>query len=162
MIFENEFLMRYQIQEMLRVEKTFEEEGIQDELDAYNPLVPDGTNFKATMMLEYPNEGDRKVALAKLVGVEDKIFLEVEGQPRFYGLADEDLEREEAETPEERAARPQRFGVAGRVPVAHAHQRDAKACWHQTIRTLRSGSPSIWQSMTSPRTTGPTFSGVPE
>ena len=97
MIFENEFLMRYQIQEMLRVEKTFEEEGIQDELDAYNPLIPDGTNFKATMMLEYPNEGDRKVALAKLVGVEDKIFLEVEGQPRVYGLADEDLERSTAE-----------------------------------------------------------------
>jgi len=95
--FESETTIRYQIQEMLRIEKVFEEEGIQDEIEAYAPLVPDGTNWKATMMLEYPNEGDRKVALAKLVGVEDKIFLEVEGQPRVYGLADEDLERSTAE-----------------------------------------------------------------
>jgi len=92
-IFENEFLMRYQIQEMLRVEKIFEEEGIQDELHAYNPLVPDGSNFKATMMLEYPNEADRKIALGKLMGVEHKIFVEVEGQPRVYAIANEDLER---------------------------------------------------------------------
>jgi hypothetical protein len=92
-IFENEFLMRYQIQEMLRVEKIFEEEGIQDELQAYNPLVPDGSNFKATMMLEYPNEADRKIALSKLMGVEHKMFVEVEGQPRVYAIANEDLER---------------------------------------------------------------------
>jgi hypothetical protein len=97
MIFENEFLMRYQIQEMLRVEKTFEEEGIEDELNAYNPLVPGGSDFKATMMIEYPNEADRKVALAKLVGVEHQIFIEVEGQPRVYAIADEDLERSTAE-----------------------------------------------------------------
>jgi hypothetical protein len=93
LIFENEFLMRYQIQEMLRVEKTFEDEGIQDELDAYNPMVPSGSDFKVTMMIEYPNEADRRVALAKLVGVEDQIFIEVEGQPRVYAIADEDLER---------------------------------------------------------------------
>ncbi len=92
-IFENEFLMRYQIQEMLRVEKVFEDEGIQGELDAYNPLVPDGSNFKATMMLEYPNEADRKIALAKLIGVEHKMFVQVEGQPRIYAIANEDLER---------------------------------------------------------------------
>ena len=92
-LFENEFLMRYQIQEMLRVEKIFEEEGIQDELHAYNPLVPDGSNFKATMMLEYPNEADRKIALGKLMGVEHKMFVEVEGQPRVYAIANEDLER---------------------------------------------------------------------
>jgi hypothetical protein len=97
MIFENEFLMRYQIQEMLRVEKTFEEEGIEDELNAYNPLVPSGSDFKATMMIEYPNEADRKVALAKLVGVEHKIFIEVEGQLRVYAIADEDLERSTAD-----------------------------------------------------------------
>ena len=97
MIFENEFLMRYQIQEMLRVEKTFEEEGIEDELNAYNPLVPSGSDFKATMMIEYPNEADRKVALAKLVGIEHQIFIEVEGQPRVYAIADEDLERSTAE-----------------------------------------------------------------
>jgi hypothetical protein len=93
MIFENEFLMRYQIQEMLRVEKAYEDESIQDELDAYNPLIPDGSNLKATMMLEYPNEADRKIALAKLVGVEHQVFVEVEGQARVYAVADEDLER---------------------------------------------------------------------
>jgi len=97
MIFENEFLMRYQIQEMLRVEKTFEEEGIEDELNAYNPLVPGGSDFKATMMIEYPNEADRKIALAKLVGIEHQIFIEVEGQPRVYAIADEDLERSTAD-----------------------------------------------------------------
>jgi len=92
-IFENAFLMQYQIQEMLRVEKTFTEEGIQDELDAYNPLIPDGTNFKATMMLEYPNEADRKIALGKLVNIEHHMFLQVEGQSRVFAIADEDLER---------------------------------------------------------------------
>ena len=96
LIFENEFLMRYQIQEMLRVEKVFTDEGIQDELDAYNPLVPDGSNFKATMMLEYPNEVDSKIALAKLIGVENKMFVQVEGQPRVYAFANEDLERSTA------------------------------------------------------------------
>jgi hypothetical protein len=93
LIFENRFLMQYQIQEMLRVERIFEEEGIDDELSAYNPLVPDGSNFKVTMKLEYVNEADRKIALAKLVGIEDRVFLEVEGQPRIYAIADEDLER---------------------------------------------------------------------
>jgi len=93
LIFENEFLMKYQIQEMLRVEKVFTEEGMQDELDAYNPLIPDGSNFKATMMLEYPNEADRKIALGKLVNIEHKMFVQVEGQARVYGIADEDLER---------------------------------------------------------------------
>ena len=93
LIFENELLMRYQIQEMLRVEKIFDEEGIQDEIDAYDPLIPDGSNFKATMMIEYSNEADRKIALAKLLGVEDRIFVQAEGQPRVYAIADEDLER---------------------------------------------------------------------
>jgi hypothetical protein len=97
LIFENEFLMRYQIQEMLRVEKTFEEEGIEDELNAYNPMVPSGSDFKATMMIEYPNEADRKVALAKLVNIEHQMFIEVEGQPRVYAIADEDIERSTAD-----------------------------------------------------------------
>jgi hypothetical protein len=92
-IFENEFLMQYQIQEILRVEKTFTDEGIEDELEAYNPLIPDGSNFKATMKLEYPNEADRKLALSKLVNIEHKMFIQVEGQPRVYAIADEDLER---------------------------------------------------------------------
>lgn len=97
LLFENELLMRYQVQEMLRVEKIFDDEGIQDELGAYNPLVPDGSNFKATMMLEYPNESERRLALSKLLGVEHKMFVQVEGQPRVYAIANEDLERTTAE-----------------------------------------------------------------
>lgn len=97
LIFENEALMRYQVQEMLRVEKLFEDEAIQDEIDTYNPLIPDGSNFKATMMLEYSNEADRKIALNKLVGIEHSIFIEVEGQSRVYAIADEDLERSTAD-----------------------------------------------------------------
>ena len=94
LIFEDELTVRYQIQEMLRIERTFEEEGIQDELDAYNPLVPDGSNFKATMMVEFPDAEERRVWLAKLIGVEDRVWIQVEGHPRVYAIADEDLERE--------------------------------------------------------------------
>lgn len=97
LLFESELLMRYQIQEMLRVEKIFDDEGIQDELGAYNPLVPDGSNFKATMMLEYPNEAERRLALAKLLGIEHKMFIQVEGQPRVYAIANEDLDRTTAD-----------------------------------------------------------------
>jgi len=95
--FEDELTMRYQIQEMLRIEKIFEEEGIQDELDAYNPLVPDGTNFKATMLIEYEDVEERRSALAGLKGVEDRVYVQVEGCPRVYAIADEDLERENEE-----------------------------------------------------------------
>ncbi|MCA1978793.1 MAG: DUF3501 family protein [Thiobacillus sp.] len=95
--FEDEKTMRYQIQEMLRAERTFEESGIQDELDAYNPLVPDGTNWKATMMIEYPDPDQRKVELARLKGVEDKIWMQVAEQPRVFAIADEDMERENEE-----------------------------------------------------------------
>ena len=93
LLFEDEFTVRYQVQEMLRIEKTFEEAGIQDELDAYNPLIPDGSNFKATMMIEYATPTERARALAKLKNIEDRMFVEVEGQPRVYAIADEDLER---------------------------------------------------------------------
>jgi len=94
LLFEDELTIRYQIQEMLRIEKTFEEAGIQDELDAYNPLVPDGTNLKATMQIEYDDEEARRSALARLKGVEDRVYVQVEGHPRVYAIADEDLERE--------------------------------------------------------------------
>jgi hypothetical protein len=94
LIFEDELTVRYQVQEMLRVEKIFEEEGIQDELDAYNPLIPDGRNFKATMMIEYEDVGQRRVALSKLKGIEDRAWIRVEGSPAVYAIADEDLERE--------------------------------------------------------------------
>jgi hypothetical protein len=97
LLFEDEKTLRYQVQEMLRIEKIFEEEGIQSELDAYNPLLPDGSNFKATMLIEYANEVERKAALAKLIGIEDRLFIQVEGQPRVYAIADEDLDRENDE-----------------------------------------------------------------
>ena len=83
LIFEDEKTIRYQIQEMLRIEKTFEEDGIQDELDAYNPLIPDGRNFKCTMMIEYPDPEIRKIELRKLKGVEAKVFVQVEGPPNL-------------------------------------------------------------------------------
>lgn len=95
--FESETTMRYQIQEMLRIEKIFEEEGIQQEIDAYAPLVPDGTNWKATMMIEYIDVNERKRELARLIGVEDRMFVEVEGHARVYAIADEDLDRENGE-----------------------------------------------------------------
>ena len=97
LLFEDDLTLRYQIQEMLRIEKIFEDEGIQSELDAYNPLCPDGSNFKATMLIEYGNFAERKVALSKLIGIEDRLFVQVEGQSRVYAIADEDLERETAE-----------------------------------------------------------------
>jgi hypothetical protein len=95
--FESEMTIRYQIQEMLRIEKIFEEEGITQEIDAYAPLMPDGSNWKATMMIEYPDENERRRELARLIGVEDRMFVEVEGHDRVYAIADEDLDRENDE-----------------------------------------------------------------
>lgn len=97
LIFENELLIQYQIQEMLRVEKIFDEEGIQHELESYLPLVPDGTNFKATMQIEYADEAQRKVMLTKLKGVEDQIWIRIEGFPAVLAIADEDMDRENEE-----------------------------------------------------------------
>ena len=95
--FESETTIRYQSQEMLRIEKEFEEERNQQEIEAYAPLVPEGSNWKATMMIEYPDVNERKRELARLIGVEDHMFVEVEGQPRVYAIADEDLDRENDE-----------------------------------------------------------------
>lgn len=95
--FESETTIRYQIQEMLRIEKIFEEEGILQEIEAYAPLLPDGSNWKATMLLEYPDVNERKRELGRLIGVEDRMFVEVEGQSRVYAIADEDLDRENDE-----------------------------------------------------------------
>ena len=97
--FESEISIRYQIQEMLRIEKIFEEEGIEQEIEAYAPLVPDGSNWKATMLIEYPDINERKRELARLIGIEDRTFVEVEGHARVYAIADEDMDREnEAKT----------------------------------------------------------------
>ena len=95
--FEDEQTIRRQIQEMLHIEKIFDEDGIQSEIDAYAPLVPDGSNWKATLLIEYPDPHERKRELARLIGVEDRMFVEVEGHARVYAIADEDLERENAE-----------------------------------------------------------------
>jgi Protein of unknown function (DUF3501) len=97
LLFEDELTIRYQVQEMLRIERIFEEGGIQGELDAYNPLIPDGSNFKATMMIEYPDIEERRRMLAKLRGIEERVWLQVEGCARVYALADEDLERENSD-----------------------------------------------------------------
>lgn len=94
LIFEDELTLRYQIQEMLRIEKAFEDDAIQDELDAYNPLVPDGSNWKATMLLEYEDVDERRVALTQLKGIEDRVWVAVAGQDRVFAIADEDLPRE--------------------------------------------------------------------
>jgi Protein of unknown function (DUF3501) len=93
LIFEDELTIRYQVQEMLRVERIFEEEGIEEELAAYNPLIPDGGNWKATMMIEYPEVEVRQRMLAKLIGIEDRVWVQVAGNSRVYAVADEDLER---------------------------------------------------------------------
>ena len=95
--FEDELLIRYQVQEMLRIERIFEEQGIQGELDAYNPLLPDGGNWKATMFIEYPDVDERRRMLERLKGIERKTWVEVEGAGRVYAIADEDLERENEE-----------------------------------------------------------------
>jgi TusA-related sulfurtransferase len=97
LMFEDELTMRYQIQEILRIEKTFEEQAIQDELDAYNPLVPDGHNWKATLLVEYEEVEERKQALARLKGVEARVWVQVGTSARVYAIADEDLERENDE-----------------------------------------------------------------
>ena len=95
--FESELTIRYQIQEMLRIEKIFEEEGIQQEIEVYAPLVPEGSNWKATMLIEYPDVNERKRELGRLIGVQDRMFVEVEGHGRVYAIADEDLERDNEE-----------------------------------------------------------------
>lgn len=94
LLFEDELTIRYQVQEMLRIERIFEEEGIQQELDAYNPLVPDGGNWKVTMLIEYAEEEERRRMLEKLKGIERQVWVAVDGGPRVRAIADEDLERE--------------------------------------------------------------------
>ena len=97
LLFEDELTIRYQVQEMLRIERIFEEDGIRHELDAYNPLVPDGANWKATMLIEYPDADERRRMLAQLKGVENRAWVRIGGDERIYAIADEDLERENEE-----------------------------------------------------------------
>ena len=95
--FEDRLTMHYQIQEMLRIEKIFEAEGIQEELDAYNPLIPDGSNFKATMMIEYDDVEQRQHALQQLIGIEDQVWVQVDGHAKSFAISDEDLARSDAD-----------------------------------------------------------------
>ncbi len=95
--FEDRLTMQYQIQEMLRIERIFEADGINDELEAYNPLIPDGSNLKATFMVEFPEVEERRAMLKSLIGIEDRVYLQVEGHDRVHPIADEDLERSDAE-----------------------------------------------------------------
>jgi hypothetical protein len=97
LLFEDELTIRYQVQEMLRIERIFEEEGIRHELDAYNPLVPDGSNWKATMLIEYPDADERRRMLARLKGIEGRVWVQIGGGERVCAIADEDLERENEE-----------------------------------------------------------------
>ena len=93
-LFEDRLTVQYQVQEMLRTERIFEAEGIAEELAAYNPLIPDGRNWKATLLIEYPDEGVRRVQLERLRGIEDRCYVQIAGFDRLYAIADEDLERE--------------------------------------------------------------------
>ncbi|HYF58430.1 MAG TPA: DUF3501 family protein [Burkholderiaceae bacterium] len=97
LLFEDELTVRYQVQEMLRIERIFEEDGILHELESYNPLVPDGRNLKATMLIEYEEPSVRRAALGRLKGIEDRVWIQVEGSARVRAIADEDLERENEE-----------------------------------------------------------------
>jgi hypothetical protein len=119
LLFEDELTIRYQVQEMLRIERTFEEQGIRDELDAYNPLIPDGSNLKATMMIEYADADERKHALSKLKGIEDRVWVQLEGCARSYAIADEDMERENEEKTS--AVHFLRFELSGEMKRALKH-----------------------------------------
>ena len=96
-LFEDRLTVQYQVQEMLRIERIFEAEGIADELAAYNPLIPDGSNWKVTLLIEFPDSAERRVALAKMKGIEDRCWVRVAGHERVFAIADEDLERENEE-----------------------------------------------------------------
>jgi len=144
--FEDEQTIRRQIQEMLYIEKIFDEEGIQSEIDAYAPLVPDGSNWKATMLIEYPDVHERKRELARLIGVEDRMFVEVEGHARVYAIADEDLDRSTDEktsavhfvrfefSPAQRAAI--RAGAAVKIGCDHTHYPAHVAIAAETLASL--------------------------
>jgi Protein of unknown function (DUF3501) len=96
-LFEDRLTMQYQVQEMLRAERIFEPEGIAEELESYNPMIPDGSNWKVTLLIEYPNEAERRERLTQLKGIEDRCWVQVTGEPRVFAIADEDLERENEE-----------------------------------------------------------------
>ena len=147
--FEDRLTIQYQIQEMLRTERIFETHGIEDELAAYNPLIPDGCNWKATFMLEYGDERERHAALAQLIGVEKKVWVQVAGFPRVYAIADEDMSRTNAEktsavhfmrfelTPE--MAVGVKAGVALSAGIDHLQYQCQLECLPESVRVALAG-----------------------
>ena len=133
--FEDRLTVQYQVQEMLRIERIFEPDGIQDELDAYNPLIPDGRNWKATLLVEFPDVEERRVALGRLKGIEDRCWVQVAGHPRVFAIADEDLERENDEKTsavhflrfelDDAMAAAAKAGAAISIGIDHEHYRHA-------------------------------------
>ena len=119
--FEDRLTMQYQVQEMLRAERIFESAGIEDELNAYNPLIPDGSNWKATFMIEYGDEDERRTALGKMVGIEHKVWMQVAGCAKVWPIADEDLER----TTEEKTSSVHFLRFELTAPMVHAVKQGA-------------------------------------
>jgi hypothetical protein len=144
--FEDETTIRRQIQEMLHIEKIFDEEGIQSEIDAYSALVPDGSNWKATMLIEYPDVHERKRELARLIGMEDRVFVEVEGHGRIYAIADEDMERENEEKTSAVHFVRFEFGDAARAAV-RAGASVKLGCDHTNYPALASIAPETLASL---------------
>ncbi|MBT2300276.1 DUF3501 family protein [Variovorax paradoxus] len=144
--FEDETTIRRQIQEMLHIEKIFDEEGIQSEIDTYAPLVPDGSNWKATMLIEFPDVHERKRELARLIGVEDRVFVEVEGHGRIYAIADEDMGRENDEKTSAVHFVRFEFGDAARAAV-RAGASVKLGCDHTNYPALASIAPETLASL---------------
>jgi len=144
--FEDRMTMQYQVQEMLRAERIFESEAIAEELEAYNPLIPDGTNLKATMMLEYPDVAERRTALERLKGIEDCVYLEVGTLGRVFAHADEDLER--SDDTKTSAVHFLRFELdAGMRAALKAGATLALGVDHENYRKELVGSPELRQSL---------------
>lgn len=144
--FEDERTIRRQIQEMLHIEKIFDEAGIQGEIDAYAALVPDGSNWKATMLIEYPDAHERRRELARLIGVEDRVFVEVEGHERVYAIADEDLDRENDEKTSAVHFLRLEFGAAARAAV-RAGAAVKVGCDHTNYPALATMAPEVLASL---------------
>ncbi len=147
--FEDRLTVQYQVQEMLRIERIFEPQGIADELAAYNPLIPDGSNWKATLLIEFPDPEERRAALASLKGIEERCWVEVQGHARVHAIADEDLERENEEKTSavhflrfeltSAMAAAVKSGTAVSLGIDHEHYRHAVQPLPATVRDSLAG-----------------------
>ncbi|MFV2060595.1 MAG: DUF3501 family protein [Gammaproteobacteria bacterium] len=146
--FEDRLTIQYQIQEMLRIEKIFEEAAIEEELTAYNPLVPDGNNLKATFMIEYADIAERRIALGKLIGIEDSIWVNIDGFDKVFAIADEDMERDNAEKTS--AVHFMRFEFSDEMTNAAKNGADIIiGSDHQNLKVSNTITPEIRQSLVS-------------